>query len=65
MVSNVSLQITIFEPIINFEVGINYYEKVTNVLKPGLGTTKDKVPLGQNTTFSFDFISGKIDWPSI
>ena len=53
-------QITIFEHITDFAVGINYIDQGTNLLKPGLGHLKTKVPLGRNATFSFSYTSGKV-----
>ena len=40
-------QITIFEHITDFAVGINYIDQGTNLLRPGLGPLNEKVPLGQ------------------
>ena len=38
-----------------------YFEKYTNVLRSGLGVAQNKIPLGQNVTLEFDYISGTID----
>ena len=38
-----------------------YFEKYTNVLRSGLGVAENKIPLGQNVTLEFDYISGTID----
>ena len=45
----------------DFEVKTKYFEKYTNVLRSGLGVAQNKIPLGQNVTFEFDYISGTID----
>ena len=45
----------------DFEVKTKYFEKYTNVLRSGLGVAKNKIPLGQDVTFEFDYISGTID----
>ena len=45
----------------DFEVKTKYFEKYTNILRSGLGVAKNKIPLGQNLTFEFDYISGTID----
>ena len=45
----------------DFEVKTKYFEKYTNILRSGLGVAKNKIPLGQNVTFEFDYISGTID----
>ena len=38
-----------------------YFEKYTNILRSGLGVATNKIPLGQDVTFEFDYISGTID----
>ena len=38
-----------------------YFEKYTNILRSGLGVATNKIPLGQDVTFKFDYISGTID----
>ena len=45
----------------DFEVKTKYFEKYTNILRSGLGVATNKIPLGQNVTFEFDYISGTID----
>ena len=50
-----------YETIVDFEVKVKYFEKYTNVLKSGLGVDQNKVPLGRDVTFSFEYTSGTID----
>ena len=45
----------------DFEAKTKYFEKYTNVLRSGLGVAQNKIPLGQNVTFEFDYIIGTID----
>ena len=40
---------------------VKYFEKYTNVLKPGLGILQNKVPLGREVTLSFEYTSGTVD----
>ena len=40
---------------------VKYFEKYTHVLKPGLGISQSKVPLGRDVTLSFEYTSGTVD----
>jgi hypothetical protein len=53
-------KITVWEPIVDFGVGVMYTDKGTGLMKQGLGPDKHQVPLGRNVTFTFSYTTGKV-----